>query len=117
MAAKVVWYRDAWWIRVHHKGRKKDRRIGPTKADKKQAGEIAAKLNAALALGQYSATAAQDEPLACDVALKRWHCTYSATMKPSYEAHTDRLIENHLIPFFGASDLRELGEEDLLRYI
>ena len=52
MAAKVVWYREAWWIRTRWGGnKKKDRRIGPARADKRQAEEIAKKINAALALG------------------------------------------------------------------
>jgi transposase InsO family protein len=37
VSAKVVWYRDAWWVRTHHRRRKRDRRIGPSKADKRQA--------------------------------------------------------------------------------
>ena len=49
MAAKVTWYRDAWWVRTRWAGnRKKDRRIGPSKADKRAAEEIAKKINAAL---------------------------------------------------------------------
>ncbi len=54
MAAKVVWYREAWWIRTRWGGnKKKDRRIGPTKADKRLAEEIAQKINASLALGTF----------------------------------------------------------------
>jgi len=54
MAAKVCWYRNAWWVRTRWGGnRKKDRRIGTTKADKRLAEEIAKKVNAALALGAF----------------------------------------------------------------
>jgi len=34
--------------------KKRDRRVGPTKADKKAADEIAAQVNAAIALGQFN---------------------------------------------------------------
>ncbi len=117
MAAKVVWYRNAWWVRTHHGGRKKDRRIGPKKADERQAEEIARKINAAIALGQFGLEEEAPEPLPCDAELRRWHRTYTPTMKASYEAHTRRLIDQHLVPFFGSRDLREIGEPDLLAYV
>ena len=53
MAAKVVWYREAGWVRTRWQGKKKERRIGRTKADRRQADEITRKINAALALGTF----------------------------------------------------------------
>jgi hypothetical protein len=42
MAAKVVWCREAWWLRTRWGGnKKKDKKFGTTKADKKQAEKIA----------------------------------------------------------------------------
>jgi len=38
-------------------------------------------------------------------------------MKPGYEEHTRGLVERHLVPHFGARDLRELREEDLLAFV
>ncbi len=73
MGAKAVWYREAWWVRTHANRRKRDRRVGPTKADKKQALEIAKKINAALALGQYRSPEDHEKPLPCDGELRR--CT------------------------------------------
>ena len=114
MAAKVVWYRNAWWVRTHHRRKKKDRRVGPTKADKRQADEIARKINAAIALGTFAISEPADEPLPCGAQLERWHATYAPTFKPSFEQESKRIVENHLVPFFLArSDkrrlLRELG--------
>jgi hypothetical protein len=80
----VVWYRDAWWVRTHHRRRKKDRRLGPTKGDKRQAEEIARKINAAIALGAYAPDA--EKPLPCDAALRRWLRAYEGTLKPSTAA-------------------------------
>ena len=64
MAAKVVWYREAWWVRTRWSGnKKKDRRIGPTKAHKRDAEAIARKINAALALGSFGEKAESEKPL------------------------------------------------------
>ncbi len=117
MAAKVVWYRKAWWVRTHHRRKKKDRRIGPSKADKRQADEIARKINAAIALGTFAISEPDERPLPCRAQLERWHATYAPTFKPSFEQESQRTIENHLVPFFGAKDLREIREDDLLAYI
>ncbi len=47
MSAKVVWYRNAWWVRTHYAGtKKKERKIGATHADKHRAERIAEKINA-----------------------------------------------------------------------
>ncbi len=53
----------------------------------------------------------------CDAELRRWLQTYSPTMKPSYEKTVGGLIERHLVPHFGAQDLREIREEDLLGFV
>ena len=116
MAAKVKWDRGAWWVHTHYEGKRKKRRVGPTKADKREAEEIARKINAALALGTF-APHREEKPLPCDAALRSWHTTYSPTFKPSFERESDRIIRAHLAPFFGSKDLREIREEDLLGYI
>jgi Phage integrase, N-terminal SAM-like domain len=117
MAAKVKWERGAWWVFTHYEGKRKKRRIGPTKSHQRDAAEIARKINAALALGTFVPDASTAKSLPCDDELRRWHRAYAPTMKPSYEAHTRRLIEQHLAPFFGAKNLGDIREEDLLRYI
>jgi integrase len=116
MAAKVIWYRNAWWVRTHHRRRKKDRRIGASKADKRQADEIARKVNAAIALGTFQIDEHVEKPLPCAGELRRWHATYTPTMKHSYEVSTRYLIERHLAPFFGTKDLRAIREADLLAF-
>ena len=85
MAAKVVWYREAWWVRTHANGKKHDRKVGSTKANKRQAEEIARKINGALALGQYEPQKHAKKPLPCDDALRRWHHTYTPTFKLSFD--------------------------------
>ena len=117
MAAKVKFDRGAWWVFTHYQGKRKKKRVGPTKANKREAEEIAKKINGALALGTFRAGAEESKPLPCDAELRRWHTTYAPTFKPSFEAESARVIKNHLIPFFGAKDLCAIREEDVLRFI
>ena len=119
MAAKVQWYRNAWWVMTHARGKRWRKRLGPTKAHKRDAEEIARKINGALALGTFEpkSKGEEPEPLLTEAALRRWHETYSPTFKPSFEIESRRIIDNYLAPFFGCKELREIREEDLLLYI
>src|SRR5262249_44818403 len=117
MAAKVKWYREAWWVITHHACRTRKNRVGPTKADKRRAEQIAEKVNAAIALNQFNPRRdEQSRLIACDRELWAWHRAYKTTMKPSYEIVTEGLIRLHLVPFFGSVDLRMIEERDLLRF-
>ncbi len=118
MAAKVQWYRNAWWVVVHDRGKRIKKRIGPSKEDKRRATEAARKANAlivARALGISEVK--RENPIACDVELRRWHLSYAPTMKKSYEELTRGHIHRHLIPHFGSTDLRRLTESNLLEFI
>jgi integrase len=117
MAAKVKWDRGAWWVFTHYEGKRKKRRVGPTKAHLREAKEIARKINAALALGTFAPETKAAKPLECDRELHRWHAAYGPTFKPSYEIEARRIIRYHLVPFFGSRDLRELREADLLEFV
>ena len=46
MAAKVRFDRGAWWVVIHHNGKRQKTRLGVTKADKRQAEKIAEQANA-----------------------------------------------------------------------
>jgi len=117
MSAKVQWMKEAWWVVTHHAGRRLKKRVGTGAAKKREAEEIAKKINASLALGTFTPNAPTEKPLPCDQALHRWHAAYSTTFKPSYEAETARIIRHSLVPFFGSRDLRELREPDLLDFV
>ena len=117
MAAKVQWMREAWWVVTHYDGKRKKRRIGPTKDHKRQAVRIAEKLNAQLALGSFKPNGQAESPLQAADELRRWLANYSPTLKPSTRSLAEGVIERHLAPFFGARDLREIGESDLLAYV
>ena len=117
MSAKVQFDRGAWWVITHHEGKRRRRRLGPSKADKRAAEEIAKKINAAIALGTFAPDRPREKPLPCDAQLRRWHETYSPTMKLTSEVSFRGLIEHHLAPFFRAKDLREIREADLLDFV
>jgi hypothetical protein len=117
MAAKVKFDRGAWWVFTHYEGKRKKKRVGSTKAHKREAEEIAKKINAALALGTFASETRVSEAIPCDMELERWQRTYAPTLKRSSEAAAIGLIRNHLAPFFGSRDLRELTESDILGFI
>ena len=117
MAAKVKWDRGAWWVFTHYQGKRKKKRVGPTKVHKREAEQIARKINGALALGHFQPDRESEKPLPCDAELRRWHTTYSPTFKFTFENESKRVIENHLVPAFGSLDLRKIREEHVLGYI
>src|SRR5262245_1187689 len=117
MSAKVKMYRGAWWVDVHDGGKRRKKRIGPTAADKRQAEEIAKKINAGLVLGAVGLGRSQAPALPCGAELRRWHATYSPTFSRSFETESLRVMGGHLIPHFGGHDLAAIREDDLLQYI
>ena len=117
MSSKVIKYRGAWWIRTHVHGAKSERRFGPTNEDKSAAKQVAKRINAKIALGEYDPSKPKHNPIPFDEHLRTWHKLYSPTFKPRYRLSAQSLLDNHLIPYFGKMDLREIRREDLIRYI
>ncbi|MCP5057491.1 MAG: site-specific integrase [bacterium] len=118
MAAKVRWYKNAWWLDVHHKGRRHKRRFGATKTQKQKAEAVATKVNAAIALGTFDPAGEQARPpLPVAEQLRAWHRRYKPTLKPSTQVSSLGLIDRHLAPFFGELDLRDLHRNHLLDFI
>ena len=116
MSAKVRKLSGYWTVVTHHDGRRSKRRIGRSAADKRTAEKVAAEINARIALG-YLPQPPKDEPMPCDEELARWLRTYAPTFKRSTEIEADRIIRAHLSPHFGARDVRQIREADLLEYV
>jgi integrase len=116
MAAKVKWDRGAWWVVTHYSGKRKRKRVGSTNAHKLQADEIAKRINAKLALGEFAPDPERERRFPCDAELRQWHRNYAPTMKHTYEVSTLGIINHHLVPFFGTKDIREIREDDLLAF-
>jgi len=125
VAAKVIQRRGAWWLVIHDQGDRSEERVGPSDADRKLAERAAERANheikaRRLGLAAPATSPAPQpppDPLPTDAALRRWHATYRPTFKPSFASESLAIIERHLAPYFGARDLRELREADLLAYI
>ena len=123
MAAKVRRYRDAWWVRTHHAGKRYDRRIGSTKADKRAAEEIARTINAKLALGEFDPqpSAQPDQPTFRDIA-DRWFQTeiqlpIERSLDGAVSPKTATLHRTHLdkriLPTLGDGKITELGVSEV----
>ena len=61
MAAKVRFYRGAWWVITHVYGKRNRHRVGPNAADEGEAGKIAKLINASIALGTYEPNRQSDQ--------------------------------------------------------
>jgi integrase len=117
VAAKVQMIRGKWHVVVHRDGVRRWHRLGPTKADKREADRLAKRINAELTLRPHGADEMQNRRLPVESVLRAWVQTHGVTMKPGYRAGVQSIIERHLVPHFGQKDVRELRDADLLAYI
>jgi len=117
MAAKVIWYREAWWVRSRFNGRKKEKRFGPAQSDKRRANDAMRQINARIELEKFGIFQPEQDPLPCTEQMNRWLETYRPTLKSTTAVSFNGLVRNHLGPHFGSRDLREIKEADLLRFV
>jgi hypothetical protein len=54
VSAKVQKIKDAWWVVIHHEGRRRKRRYGPLQRDEDRALKDAAKIGAQITAGALS---------------------------------------------------------------
>ena len=116
MAAKVK--RDEkgiYWVVVHHKGRRKKKRIGRSK---RTAEHVAAQIQAQLALGQFAIVDAEREPIPFDAFSQDWlrreiEIPIDREMKGHHAPGTARIyrlqVDVHLTPYFRDLDIRSIG--------
>ena len=116
MAAKVR--RDGkgiYWVIVHHKGRRKKKRIGRSK---RTAEHVAAQIQAQLALGQFAIVNAEREPIPFDAFSQDWlrreiELPIDREMKGHHAPGTARIyrlqVDVHLTPYFRDLDIRSIG--------
>ena len=122
MAAKMKWDRGAWWVVTHYAGKRRRKRVGSEKGDKRQAEEIAKKINAALALGIFEPEKEGPEPIPFDRYAVDWllrevelpiERNVGGALAPATAQLHRRHVHRYLVPFFGAKDLRELRVTDV----
>jgi integrase len=121
MSAKVRHERGAYWVVVHHRGKRQKQRIGPTATDKRRAQRIAAEVNAALISGLYNPDGTP-EPVAFDRYARAWlqrevvgtaERRDERALSASTVAMHERHVRLYLIPHFKDRDLRKLTPGDV----
>lgn len=113
MAAKLREKHGSYWVVVHHQGRRKWKKIGK---DKREAQKVVHKINAQLALGEFSMEPDQS-PRTVEEALRDWYETYLPTLAPRTAELSKGNIERHLVPAFGSFLIRDLEERHILAFI
>lgn len=111
MAVKVKQHKGAWWVFINHQGKRKAKRIG---ASKRAADQVAEKIQAKIALGQFTV---QDEtpklPLFSEYAAQ-WLDTYAKVhLKPGTWRRYSNDIRLHLAPRFGSTRLDAITRQDI----
>jgi integrase len=113
MAAKLREKDGFYWVVVHHKGRRRWKKIG---RDKREARKVVNKVNAQLALGEFSLQRSKGVPTVSE-ALGRWYEDYKPTFSASFREVALTNIERHLVPFFGSLRLTEVEERHILGFV
>ena len=103
MGVRVRQRKSAWWVYIHHKGKRKAKKIG----DHKTALAVARKIEAELALG-LTGLDGSDSPTFREYATE-WLRTYAAVhCKERTVEGYEAIIKNHLVPAFGDLALRAI---------
>jgi len=117
MAVKVREWKEAWWVFVDYRGRRKAKRVGVGKAGKRAAEAAAEQIQAKLALGDLSPLepACAPEPVPTFRAwAQRWLETeMRLRCKPSTVEHYERVLRCHWFPALGDVPLTALTREGI----
>jgi integrase len=115
MAVKVKQHKGAWWVFIDHKGKRKAKRVGTSK---KAAEDVAGKIQAKIALGQFEIKDEEEQaPLLRDYA-KQWLETYAKVhCKPATAHNYDRDYRLHIDPALGNRRLTAITRQDIKRLI
>jgi integrase len=110
--------RETWEVIIRRPGEKKPERvkIGPGKEGEQQAIAFAARFNENELGAQRFTARTERDPLPIDVLLRDWLAARGRAMSKGYRKLADGHVRNHLVPFFGARDLRTTTEDDVVRY-
>ena len=124
MAAKVKKDRGAWWVITHYEGKRKKNRIGPTKSHKREAEQIAKKINAKIALGEFQPDAGRTAALPFASYATNWLHNevelpidrgVATALSPATAELHERHIRLYLSPFFESQDVAEIRVADVQR--
>lgn len=110
MAVKVKHHKGAWWVFIDHKGKRKAKRIGNSK---KAAEQVAEKIQAKIALGQFEIKDEQQRrPF--DVYFRNWLETYvkAHCKERTYDLYA-AAFRLYLLPAFGQKDITAITREEV----
>src|SRR6266852_5127770 len=108
MSVKVRFRKGAWWLVIHHAGRRKMKRIGP---DRETAQRVARAVREKLLRGELELEPATDQQTLTTYATT-WLQTMRGTLKAStvvfYEAH----LRRHILPALGSRQVSAVRRAD-----
>jgi len=95
-----------WWIFINHHGKRKAKKIG---GDKRVAQEVAKKIEAKLALGEFSLDEKESIPTFGEYASRWIATTIPATCKASTLKDYRGMLDKHVLQVFGKKPVDEIN--------
>ena len=110
MAVKVKQHKGAWWVFIDHRGKRKAKRIG---ASKRAAEQVAEKIQAKIALGQF-AIKEEKQRRPFDAYFTNWLNTYvkAHCKERTYEVY-ESAFRLYLAPAFEHKDISDITREEV----
>ena len=113
MAVKVRHHKGAWWVFIDHHGKRKAKCIGD---NKRAAQQVAEKIQAKIALGQFEIVEEKETPVLFADYAKEWlKTTVGVRCKPSTVREYEVILTRHINPAFGAKEFAAITREDIKR--
>jgi integrase len=107
MAVKVRFWKRAWWVFVHHDGRRKAKRVG----DKDTAHRVAQAVRETIARGGLNLTPSiQEQTL--EAFATSWLAVAKSGLKASTVAFYEGALDQHILPALDARPVASLGRPD-----
>lgn len=100
-----------WYVYINHHGKRKAKCVGDSK---KAALEVKRKLEAKLTLGEIRILDETPQRVTFADFTQRWLVDYAPiAYKPSSQRVVNGIVQNHLLPYFGTKDLRNIARSDM----
>jgi len=112
VGVKIRFWKGAWWIVVHHGGRRKTKRIG----DRETAERVARAIREKLAKGDLDLTSTSDTETFRAYATT-WLGTMKGTLKASTVAFYEGHLERHVFPALGIRQVASLRRSDCREFV
>jgi integrase len=107
MGVKVKFHKAAWWVFIHHAGRRRAKKIG----DRETADAVARRIRERLALGDLSLLSSEPAPT-FDKYAENWLSTGEASRKASTHRFYAFNLAVHINPILGAKPVAAIKRAD-----